>query len=75
MFNLASDDVNGLPSSACVALDGSKPALRPCRYCGGVSGILTGQVGPHHDGVRCANCHRHLGWLPPPSGGFSLIED
>lgn len=59
---------------ARVALDGSKPALRPCRYCGGVVGVLTGPKGPHHDGVRCSSCLRHLGWLPPPTGDDPLIE-
>jgi hypothetical protein len=58
-----------------VTLDGSKPALRVCRYCGCTEGILTGPKGPHHDGVRCANCTRHLGWLPPPrTDDFSVVE-
>lgn len=55
-----------LLSGTQVALDGSKPALRPCRYCGHQFGVLTGPKGPHHDGVRCGQCARHLGWLPPP---------
>lgn len=59
---------------ARVALDGSKPALRPCRYCESVVGVLTGPKGPHHDGVRCASCLRHLGWLPPPDSDLSLVE-
>lgn len=58
-----------------VRLDGSKPALRPCRYCGSTSGVLTGPKGPHHDGVRCDKCGRHLGWLPPPPEEDPLIED
>jgi hypothetical protein len=59
-----------------VCLDGSKPALRPCRYCGSVSGVLTGPKGPHYDGVQCEECHRHLGWLPPPkSDDPPLFED
>ena len=59
-----------------VALDGSLPALRPCRWCGHNEGVKTGPKGPHHDGVRCANCLRHLGWLPPPDcESGSLIED
>ncbi len=57
-----------------VDLDGSKPALRQCRFCGGLHGVLTGPKGPHHDGVRCDTCLKFLGWLPPPDSNFSLIE-
>lgn len=66
------DDCETPLDGKLVALDGSKPALRPCRYCGSTRGVLTGPKGPHYDGVRCAACLRHLGWLPPPSS--SLVE-
>jgi len=57
-----------------VELDSSLPALRPCRYCDSKLGVKTGPKGPHHDGVRCAECLRHLGWLPPPVEDFEVIE-
>lgn len=60
-------------------LDGSFPALRPCRFCGGTHGYLTGPKAPHRDGVRCNDCNRLLGWLPPAFHGegsddFEVIE-
>lgn len=63
-----------------VPLDGSAPALRPCRFCGSEQGRLTGPVGPHENGVRCMCCDRHLGWLPRPKDqpdepDLTLIED
>ena len=59
-----------------VALDSTLPALRPCRYCGHEHGYLTGTVGVHHDGVRCAQCERHIGWIPAPqSDDLTLIDD
>lgn len=62
-----------------VNLDGSRPALRPCRFCGSTIGYLTGPSGPHDNGVRCECCKRHLGWLskPPPlfdDDDFDVIE-
>lgn len=61
-----------------VTLDGAKPALRPCRYCGSALGYLGDPKGPHGNGVICADCDRHLGWLPkdkPAGDDFSLIEN
>jgi hypothetical protein len=62
-----------------VTLDGSKPALRPCRYCGHLHGVLQEPKPPHGQGVRCGSCDRHLGWLPKPQPAepddhFDLIE-
>lgn len=66
--------------ASIVALDGSAPALRPCRWCGSGQGRLTAGAWQHHKGVRCLDCERHLGWLPKPKDepaedGFDLIED
>lgn len=47
-----------------VNLDSSFPALRPCRFCGHKTGVLTGPTDLHAEGVRCEKCHRHIGWLP-----------
>lgn len=58
-----------------VKLDGSKPALKPCRWCGSQWGYHTGPTGPHHDGIRCNDCERHLGWLPSPNSAASVIDD
>lgn len=58
-----------------VALDGSAPALRPCRFCHAQRGVTTGPKGPHHDGVRCADCGRHLGWLTAPAEEADVIEE
>ena len=64
-----------------IDLDGSCPALRPCRYCGhDGSARLYGPVPPHGMGVRCTACGRALGWLPKSKTGhaeddFDLIED
>lgn len=63
-----------------VALDASWPALKPCRFCGHGTGVLTGPKGPHADGVRCEKCYRHIGWLPPAYHGedadvLDLFED
>ena len=75
MFALDVGADDGCPlAGARVALDGSKPALRPCRYCEGDVGVLTGPSGPHHAGVSCASCLRHLGWLPHPDEDISLVE-
>jgi hypothetical protein len=68
------NDAQGLLAGPRVDLDGSKPALRPCRFCSGLVGVLTGPTGPHHDGVRCEACTRHLGWLPPPRDDLDMIE-
>lgn len=58
-----------------IALDGSKPALRPCANCTSTSGLLLQPKPPHGPGVRCAACGRHLGWLPkPPERGSEVIE-
>lgn len=58
-----------------IQLDGSVPALRPCRKCGGAEGRLTAPKGPHNNGVRCADCGLHLGWLPVIRDDTDLIED
>jgi len=59
-----------------VSLDGSKPALRPCRWCGSCEGRLDEPRGPHGHGIRCNGCNRHLGWLPKEKAldDFDLIE-
>lgn len=59
-----------------IPLDGSAPALRPCRKCGNKEGRVTAGVGPHYAGVRCQMCDLHLGWLPSPKRETeSLIDD
>ena len=58
-----------------IDLDRSAPALKPCRFCGSAVGVLTGPKGPHRDGVRCAECDRHLGWLPALPDDCALIEN
>lgn len=58
------DDLLGHTPVPPVALDGSAPALRPCRFCGGRSGHVQPPKPPQGQGVRCADCDRHLGWLP-----------
>ncbi len=58
-----------------IRLDGSVPALRPCRRCGGDMGRIVPPAGPHNNGVRCVTCERHLGWLPKPPEEIDLIED
>lgn len=61
-----------------VRLDGSKPALNQCRFCGNGEGRLSEPKGPHGCGVRCTSCERHLGWLPrpkvEPAEDIDLIE-
>lgn len=60
-----------------IALNGSRPALRQCRYCGSTLGYIGEAKGPHGNGVICADCERHLGWLPkakPAGDDFSLVE-
>lgn len=60
-----------------VSLDGSKPALRPCSRCASRAGLLLPAKPPHGEGVRCATCGKHLGWLPKPrdsSDDFDVIE-
>lgn len=52
------------PNESRVELDGSLPALRPCRFCGSSDGVLEPGKGPHGKGVRCERCLRHIGWLP-----------
>lgn len=57
-----------------VTLDASWPALKPCRFCGHHTGVLTGPKGPHAEGVRCEACYRHIGWLPPAYNGDDLDD-
>lgn len=62
-----------------VTLDGSLPALRPCRWCKADAGYVLPPKGPHGEGVRCAECERHLGYLPKrrqteAADDFDLIE-
>jgi len=71
------DDRGNTIAGKRVALDASFPALKPCRFCGHLTGVLTGPSGPHSEGVRCEACFRHIGWLPPSYNGsddFSVIE-
>jgi hypothetical protein len=47
-----------------VKLDGTLPALRPCRSCGHTVGYHSDGAAQHAGGVRCDACDRHTGWLP-----------
>ena len=45
---------------------GKAKPITSCRYCHSTDlRTLTGK-GPHHAGIGCAKCGRHLGWLPKP---------
>lgn len=75
MTSLFSDAPKTIP------LDGSAPALKHCRFCGCPDGVLQPERPPHGRGVRCADCNRHLGWLPKgwgepdPDDDFAVVED
>lgn len=58
-----------------IELNGSFPALKQCRFCNHYLGYLTGPIPPHSNGVRCADCNRHLGWLPPAFDGEKEVDD
>jgi len=68
-------DLFGNKEAQGLPLDGSQPALRPCRYCGNGTGYLTDPVPPHSNGVRCMDCKRHLGWLRTQHDDVTLVED
>ena len=71
----------GEKAADLIDLDGSLPALRPCRFCGHEGkALLYGPKPPHGMGVRCPSCERALGWLPrakdePAEDDFDVIED
>lgn len=46
---------------------GTFPALKVCRYCGCDRGRILPAKPPHALEVRCAACHRGLGFLPRQS--------
>lgn len=64
-----------------IALDGSAPALKPCRYCRHGWGAVQFPRPPHGHGIICKGCKRHIGWLPKsygepdPDDDFDVIED
>lgn len=46
-----------------VVLNGDRPPLAPCRFCGTCEGRIRPGKGPHLAQIRCNGCDRSLGWL------------
>lgn len=57
-----------------IALNGERPPLSPCSYCGGIEGNIRPGKGPHLAGVRCNECDTHLGWLSGEWLSYLLSE-
>jgi hypothetical protein len=77
MADLFGNEEDGGPTGPLIALDGSIPALKPCRFCGSETGFAGEAVGPHNSKVYCAECKKQLSWLPKwfdTSQDDSLIE-
>ncbi len=40
--------------------------INPCPSCGRTNAKQIPGTGPHHAGLRCANCDRFIKWLAKP---------
>jgi len=58
-----------------IKLDGSIPALQPCRKCGSINGAVHEPKPPHGNLLRCADCNQFHGWLSKHHPKSTVSDD